>query len=98
MQIVVNIPKEAYEIIKGEAWLCCQEKFIEARQILVDAVQTDSEMLPEEHGRLIDADALEGTGRLENIGGRTVEVFYDYEIKNADTVVKAYKEEEQCRS
>lgn len=66
MEIVIDIPEEQYEYIKGLYKACTDYR---TTLMLYDAVRNGAP-LPKGHGRLIDADELQRTYCDDNCGQR----------------------------
>ena len=81
MQIVIDIPKKAYELLQNDGvdWLGAEH--------ILDAVANGTP-LPKGHGRLIDSDSLP----LHAIDDANYGSNY---IKNASTIIEADKESEE---
>ena len=97
MQIVIDIPDEIYSgIVNHFDTFSC-----EMRKWGVDAIKNGT-VLPKEHGRLIDADALKAEIRQwqrdilnpeARRGARLAEAHYQDLINKALTIIEADKEE-----
>lgn len=95
MKIVIDIPNRYYEMLKDFNFEIiadrCNYKTIQVQ--VINAIK-DGKPLPEHHGRLIDADALEyepylmikGNGMYEKVKGY-------FNIDNAPTIIEGSESE-----
>ena len=90
MQIVIDIPEEKYEYIKGLYKACTD---YQTTLMLYDAVRNGIP-LPKGHGRLIDANTIKPSHVLamNDMYGTFRENAFRQDINDAPTVVKADKE------
>ena len=83
MQIVIDILPEEYEAI------CKVDSVVNVIPFRIAQVIKDGTVLPENHGRLIDADALEGEPYLMSEGNgmyRTVTGYF--RVEDAPTIIE----------
>ena len=84
MKLVIDIPKKTYEQLKF-----LNEQGEPRFDTIIDKAVANGIPLPKGHGRLIDADALWKKWVFDAIGKQ--------EIDEAPTIIKADKENEECR-
>lgn len=93
MQIVIDIPDDLYYEIQAYKTI-----FDEHNSELATVIN-DGKLLPKGHGRLIDADALEGHRQIQIVpygnGKYTdITVYYQNDIDIAPTIIEADRSEE----
>jgi len=93
MKIVIDIPEKLFNIAKDGMLNEIQSMFICGRIIL-------GTPLPKGHGRLIDADALEGHRQIQIVpcgNGKCTDitVYYQNDIDIAPTILEADKAESE---
>lgn len=94
MKVVIDISKKRYNEIKERNIITCGETFAKD---LVRRIRNGTP-LPEHHGRLIDADALEYTCNADECGMLTgcnhcqYHIVTEHEIDNAPAIIEADKE------
>jgi hypothetical protein len=81
MQIVIDIPEEEYNIIKG---VSTKRPMLWAEYLIANGTQ-----LPKGHGDLIDRQELLKSTLCKTFGLRSVD------IENAPTIIEADKEEDE---
>ena len=92
MQIVIDVPEKVYN------HFCRGCRFFDEVEEAIIAI-TDGTVLPEGHGRLIDADKLEYTCNSDECGMLTgcnhcqYHIITEDEVDNAETIIEADKAE-----
>ena len=92
MKIVINVPEKVYN------HFCRGCRFFDEVEEAIIAI-TDGTVLPEGHGRLIDADKLEYTCNSDECGMLTgcnhcqYHIITEDEVDNAETIIEADKAE-----
>ena len=95
MKIVIDISEELYEIIKE---LVKKQNSVFPEADSAEKIILNGTPLPKNHGRLIDADALECHRQIQIVpcgnGKYTdITVYYQNDIDIAPTIIEADKEE-----
>lgn len=91
MDVVIKIPKEDYEKMRG---YLSYTNYTEYGQKLLSYLRENGTPLPEHHGRLIDADALEYTCNADECGMLTgcnhcqYHIVTEHEIDHAPTIIE----------
>ena len=93
MQIVIDINEHLYKTIKTVGLVVEDEDAVAVSEAIMNGTP-----LPKCHGRLIDADALEGHSQIQIVpcgNGKYVEVmtYYQNDIDVAPTIIEADKGE-----
>ena len=90
MQIVIEIPKDEYEIFSS-----CTEREKVNELSYYELIIANGTPLPEHHGRLIDADTLEECKEMmSTIMGEWKYAVRMDDIRNVPTIIPATKEGE----
>ena len=88
MQIVIDIPKIAYDLLKSDETI----DWLDAENILNSIVE--GIVLPKGHGRLIDENMIAYTnGVLED--GTAYTFIHPYSIENTPTIIEAVRVESE---
>ena len=87
MQIVINIPEEEYEDIKYCGTIVDESRDYIASRILNGVI------LPKEHGRFGDLDALEK--EIEDYSEGAFAMTPEFLVKHVPTIIEADKESEE---
>ena len=83
MQVVIDIPDEAYELLKRKSEL----------DNIAESIIANGIPMPEGHGRLIDADKYrhEWVDTFDSCYGDKCSILFKMSVDNAQTIIEADK-------